>query len=62
MSLHKCLTMNILDVNIMLFQEVQGRALRLNLAADRTSSSTPSMEESAENNVDSSELVSTVST
>ncbi|XP_054811733.1 33 kDa ribonucleoprotein, chloroplastic isoform X1 [Prosopis cineraria] len=49
-------------LNAMNGVEVQGRALRLNLAADRTSVSPPSMDETAQGNVDSSELVSSVST
>ncbi|KAK7337328.1 hypothetical protein VNO77_17894 [Canavalia gladiata] len=42
--------------------EVQGRPLRLNLAEARTPSSPPAIEENAESNVDSSELVSSAST
>lgn len=45
-----------------MFQEVQGRALRLNLAAERTSASPSTMDETAQDSVDSSELVSSVST
>lgn len=44
------------------FQEVQGRPLRLNLAAARTSPSPPVIEENTKNNVESSELVSSAST
>ncbi|KAE9585343.1 hypothetical protein Lal_00018195 [Lupinus albus] len=42
--------------------EVQGRALRLNLAAMRAPSSPPSVEENTESYADSSELVSSAST
>ncbi|KAF7818864.1 33 kDa ribonucleoprotein, chloroplastic [Senna tora] len=49
-------------LNAMNGVEVEGRPLRLNLAADRTSTSSPYLiEEGAEDNVDSSELVSSVS-
>jgi nucleolin len=44
------------------FQEVQGRPLRLNLAAARTSPSPPVIEENTKNNVEGSELMSSAST
>lgn len=49
-------------LNAMNGVEVQGRPLRLNLAAARTSPSPPVIEENTKNNVESSELVSSAST